>query len=72
MRWTLLIAMLMLSLSSTAQCERENEAFKHGEVLNYDLYYNWKFVWVKAGSVLPRWISHRRDITGNRHSKLIL
>lgn len=60
MRWTLLIAMLMLSLSSTAQCERENEAFKHGEVLNYDLYYNWKFVWVKAGSA-------QMDITQTRY-----
>lgn len=27
-----------------------NTAFKSGEVLQYDLYYNWKFVWVKAGS----------------------
>ena len=33
-----------------AQCEYENEAFSAGESLDYDLYFNWKFVWVKVGS----------------------
>lgn len=33
-----------------AQCETENKAFKAGESLTYDLYFNWKFVWVKAGT----------------------
>ena len=33
-----------------AQCELENTAFKSGEVLSYNLYYNWKFVWVKVGT----------------------
>lgn len=28
----------------------ENTAFNSGETLQYDLYYNWKFVWVKAGN----------------------
>lgn len=27
-----------------------NTAFKTGEYLSYNLYYNWKFVWVKAGT----------------------
>lgn len=27
-----------------------NTAFRSGETVQYDLYYNWKFVWVKAGS----------------------
>jgi hypothetical protein len=33
-----------------AQCEFHNTAFKSGEFLSYNLYYNWKFVWVKAGN----------------------
>jgi hypothetical protein len=32
------------------QCGIENTAFKAGELLNYDLHFNWKFVWVKVGS----------------------
>lgn len=32
------------------QCTHENKAFSAGETLTYDLYFNWKFVWVKAGS----------------------
>jgi hypothetical protein len=33
-----------------AQCCIENFAFKSGEFLSYDLYFNWKFVWVKVGT----------------------
>ena len=33
-----------------AQCKYTNTAFLPGESLNYDLYFNWKFVWVKVGS----------------------
>lgn len=40
----------MLSLSSSAQCTFRNTAFSSGEYLTYNLYYNWKFVWVKAGT----------------------
>lgn len=32
-----------------AQCEAKNDAFQSGESLVYDLYFNWKFIWVKAG-----------------------
>ena len=32
-----------------AQCVAKNEAFQSGEHVMYDLYFNWKFVWVKAG-----------------------
>lgn len=46
------IAFCLLCLSSvaTAQCSFHNDAFKSGEYLSYNLYYNWKFVWVKAGT----------------------
>ncbi len=33
-----------------AQCKYPNTAFSPGESLNYDLYFNWKFIWVKVGS----------------------
>lgn len=33
-----------------AQCTSVNTAFQSGETLMYDLYFNWKFVWVKAGT----------------------
>jgi len=36
--------------TSRAQCAFKNTAFKSGEFLSYNLYYNWKFVWVKAGT----------------------
>lgn len=46
-----IIALLLggYSLSANAQCEANNTAFKSGEHVMYDLYFNWKFVWVKAG-----------------------
>lgn len=37
-------------IRSAAQCGTENTAFGSGEYLSYDLYFNWKFVWVKVGS----------------------
>ena len=36
--------------TATAQCSAKNTAFKSGETLIYDLYFNWKFIWVKVGS----------------------
>ena len=48
-----IVAMLLLlvNTSVSAQCTFRNTAFKSGEFLTYNLYYNWKFVWVKAGTV---------------------
>ena len=46
----LLLFFLTVSLNSSAQCTFRNTAFKSGEYLSYNLYYNWKFVWVKAGT----------------------
>lgn len=46
----LLLLFLTVSLNSSAQCTFRNTAFKSGEYLSYNLYYNWKFVWVKAGT----------------------
>ncbi|HBN46449.1 MAG TPA: DUF3108 domain-containing protein [Prevotella sp.] len=47
------IMALLLSLAflpAEAQCAYRNTAFKSGEFLSYNLYFNWKFVWVKAGT----------------------
>jgi len=32
-----------------AQCPAENNAFSSGEQLEYEMYFNWKFIWIKAG-----------------------
>lgn len=49
----LILSTLLFFLSAfnlSAQCPLANTAFKSGERLNYELYFNWKFVWVKAGT----------------------
>jgi hypothetical protein len=54
MKRTLISAILLLQLfvlsPVKAQCGIENTAFQNGEFLAYDLYFNWKFVWLKVGS----------------------
>lgn len=49
---TILMALWVMTapLSANAQCTIENTAFGSGEYLSYDLYFNWKFVWIKVGS----------------------
>lgn len=41
---------LLAPRAARAQCSSDNTAFKSGETLMYDLYFNWKFVWVKVGT----------------------
>lgn len=52
MKKTAIILLVLLAQLTTAraQCAYKNTAFKPGEFLSYNLYYNWKFVWVKAGT----------------------
>lgn len=45
----ILLLVTIVSINVQAQCTFKNTAFKSGEYLTYNLYYNWKFVWVKAG-----------------------
>lgn len=47
---TLLTLIAMTAIATWAQCTSDNTAFQSGETLRYDLYFNWKFVWVKAGT----------------------
>lgn len=49
-RCCLLLIYTLLCWAAQAQCEAVNKAFKSGEHVTYDLYFNWKFVWVKAGT----------------------
>ena len=49
----LLVSSYLIPFTSNhcyAQCGIENTAFKSGEELNYDLYFNWKFIWMKVGT----------------------
>jgi len=39
-------------LTSSAQCPLKNTAFQHGEKLTYEMYFNWNFVWMKAGTAI--------------------
>lgn len=51
-KWCLLlyfVVSLPLSAEAQSQCGIENKAFKSGERLTYNLYFNWKFVWFKVG-----------------------
>ena len=54
MNYKRLIAVLAVALSfatsSFGQCAAENTAFRAGEELTYDLFFNWKFIWLNAGS----------------------
>jgi hypothetical protein len=45
-----LLTCLFTATPANAQCGIENNAFGSGEFLAYDLYFNWKFVWLKVGS----------------------
>ena len=50
MKQLIIAFLLALPAVAQAQCSYKNEAFQSGEFLSYNLYYNWKFVWVKAGT----------------------
>ena len=49
-RFIVLWVFAMTFMSSFAQCGIENNSFKSGEFVGYDLYFNWKFVWMKVGT----------------------
>lgn len=42
--------LLFCCTAAEAQCTYKNRAFKSGEYLAYNTYFNWKFVWVKVGN----------------------
>ncbi len=48
---TFLIALFFLAHSTFSQCNEINTAFKEGEKVTYNAYYNWHFIWMNAGLV---------------------
>ncbi len=46
----IIAACMVCMLAFVGIAARGQSAFQPGEVLQYSLYYNWKFLWVKAGS----------------------
>lgn len=46
----LITSLIALAIPAQAQCPMENKAFNAGEKLNYQLYFNWQFIWIKAGT----------------------
>jgi len=49
--YILYLALLIYCLGSSGQCFDKNFAFKEGEILRYQAYYNWGFIWLDAGYV---------------------
>ncbi|MCF0208758.1 MAG: DUF3108 domain-containing protein [Bacteroidaceae bacterium] len=47
---TIILIFAICSVLAKAQCSMQNTAFQSGEYLTYNLYYNWKFIWIKAGT----------------------
>ncbi len=51
LRYFTMVGLLwLLSATAFGQCKYRNTAFSSGELLTYNLYYNWQFIWVKAGN----------------------
>lgn len=52
-QYRLILLCIVLSLCASlplgAQCGVNNTAFNAGERVVYDMYFNWKFIWTKAG-----------------------
>lgn len=44
------LLVVILLITATTPNAKAHTAFRAGEVLQYSLYYNWKFIWMKAGS----------------------
>lgn len=45
-----IILLALCSLTVGAQCKLTNNSFQAGEKLSYELYFNWKFIWLKCGT----------------------
>lgn len=61
--------MLMVTLAMEAQ--NKNTAFKAGETLQYDLYFNWKFIWMKCGTADYKMTKEKYNGKETYHNYLI-
>lgn len=52
-KWASIMGLIVCSFTFSAhsQCVEEIEAFNVGERVDYEVYYNWGFIWVNAGEV---------------------
>ncbi len=51
----------LLAGQSGTICRNKNSAFKGGEKLVYELYYNWNFIWIPAGT-LEMTVEEKADV----------
>jgi len=49
-KYLIIMLMMLVGTHVSAQCPLDNTAFSSGEFLSYNLYFNWKFIWVKVGN----------------------
>lgn len=49
MKRSLLFSLLLLSLTIHAQCPMRGGLLSDGEEIRYELFFNWRFIWIKAG-----------------------
>jgi hypothetical protein len=47
----LTFAFFQIFTASSGQCFDKNFAFKEGEIIRYQAYYNWGFIWLNAGYI---------------------
>lgn len=63
-KYIAIIGFYLLGLSAFCQsntiCHNRNTSFKSGEKLVYELYYNWNFIWIPAGT-LEMTVEERND-----------
>jgi hypothetical protein len=50
-RFIVIVLSLILAVETWAQCEKLAPNYTEGEVIKYDVYYNWGFLWFDAGWV---------------------
>ncbi len=51
MKRTIVFSLMFLAVvSSRAQCSMKNTAIVGNEIISYNLYFNWQFVWVRVGT----------------------
>lgn len=71
LKYFVLLLMMVLSIGVKGQCSMTNTAFQNGEYLTYNLYYNWKFIWVKAGNATMSTVLSRYKGQGAYRCSLI-
>lgn len=50
-KYFIIIVLVAWSLKTSAQCDYVNQTFQPNEFVTYEIFYNWGFIWLNAGSV---------------------